>query len=1243
MRILAVRGANLASLAGDFEIRLDAPPLGDAGLFAITGRTGSGKSTLLDALCLALYDRMPRLLGGSGVEVGRADDAPEIRIKGNDVRSILRRGAGEGYAEVDFVGVEGGRWRARWSVRRARRRAAGRLQGQTLELCNLETDQSLSGTKTEVLERIEQRLGLTSDQFRRAVLLPQGDFAAFLRAAPKERAGLLERITGTEIYGRLSAAAYRRAAEEKQRLELMEQRLGDHRPLEGEDRLALDRQWVGAKQALERLRLEREGLQQLDRWYQALERLTAEHRQAMQQMQAADTAQQAAVPRRQAWERIRALQPLRLPLSAFDRARQALGEARRVLQSSREREQRLNAEARKAAEALAAARANAERAEQTRRDAVPALREARMIDTRLKGAREQLAQLLKDRDRAQKALSKAEAGLGELTLRRQEAEAALEQAEGWLQSHALLQPLAEHWDAWARDLERCAKARRERDLARGRIEQAERRSEGLGQRRQALSEQTKQIEADLHSAEKQWDSLKEQAARHDQARLAAERDDLLARRRVLEERCRILDRAGETRRRLEQQQASLHVEQGRHEQAGGRLQVLRGEIAPLQAACDEAEQAHRRLLLAAAGNVEALRRQLRDGEPCPVCGAEEHPWAHRAAQAMQGLAEEQAERVAALDAKLLEKTEERARKQAQAEQSRRRAAELEQEIAAAQTDLGFLLEAWVSHEEDKLRPADPFVDGLPSVLETEIETLSARLHMVDRDETRARELNGQLKLAVERIDGLRSGLEQERRALGAVEEQIRSLRTERDQAALDRQRAEELLSELFGPIVAALAGLEDWRGQLEADPDALRADCARRVEEWRHKAAARDRAQQEREALAPRLAEAAVRKDASKLDLDQCASKVAEQQNTAIGLEGQRAGLLDGHPAEKIEQALECALVEAREGQEQARRDNDDAGRALTETRGTLAAQQRALEEGEQVAADAEAKLEAGLRAQSVTLPELRSALQRDQDWVEQERAILDGLADALRQTQALADERRRRLEEHRDQGRPELPRDLLAQRLAELDEALKTAQDQWAELHGRRTEDDRRRGLAEEIRAELTRQRQRWETREALRELIGSADGAKFRNFAQGLTLDLLVAHANVHLQDLARRYVLQRVPGAEMELQVVDREMGDEVRSIHTLSGGESFLASLALALGLASLASDRVQVESLFIDEGFGALDADSLDLAIASLDALYGLGRQVGVISHVGTLVERIGVKVQVVKQGGGRSRIEVVSG
>jgi exonuclease SbcC len=161
------------------------------------------------------------------------------------------------------------------------------------------------------------------------------------------------------------------------------------------------------------------------------------------------------------------------------------------------------------------------------------------------------------------------------------------------------------------------------------------------------------------------------------------------------------------------------------------------------------------------------------------------------------------------------------------------------------------------------------------------------------------------------------------------------------------------------------------------------------------------------------------------------------------------------------------------------------------------------------------------------------------------------------------------------------------------------------------------------------------------MRELIGSHDGKKFRIFAQGLTLEVLLDHANQHLLALAPRYRLERAPGHDLDIQVLDRDMGDEVRSVHSLSGGESFLASLALALGLASLAADTTRIDSLFIDEGFGSLDPDTLDLALSALDALQAQGRIVGLISHVPALVERIGVQVRVEREGGGRSRVRVL--
>ena len=232
----------------------------------------------------------------------------------------------------------------------------------------------------------------------------------------------------------------------------------------------------------------------------------------------------------------------------------------------------------------------------------------------------------------------------------------------------------------------------------------------------------------------------------------------------------------------------------------------------------------------------------------------------------------------------------------------------------------------------------------------------------------------------------------------------------------------------------------------------------------------------------------------------------------------------------------------------------------------------------------------------------------------------------------------------HATDAAPERPSpEVLAQLPGLLAEQTAIRQQQatrLAEINARLAADRKNRqerARIEKERLALLPEAENWER---LNKLFGSADGQKFRRIAQGYTLDRLLIYANLHLQSLSSRYTLQRVP-ERLALQVVDNDMLGEVRSVHTLSGGESFLISLALALGLSSLSSYRMNIESLFIDEGFGSLDAETLRMAMAALEHLQIQGRKIGVISHVAEMTERISVQVQVQRVANGRSRVVVV--
>lgn len=223
MKILAIRGTNLASLEGDFIIDFSVEPLKSAGIFSISGSTGSGKSTILDALCLALYDNTPRT--NSAVESIFIKDVKETKINQKDSRSILRRGSSHGYAAAEFISLSGDKYLSEWSVRRARDKADGSLQGVVMRLTNLTTGIEEQGTKTELLAKVVQITGLTFEQFTRAVLLAQGDFATFLKANKADKAELLEKLTGTDIYSRISTIIFEKNREAQQELNSLKEKI----------------------------------------------------------------------------------------------------------------------------------------------------------------------------------------------------------------------------------------------------------------------------------------------------------------------------------------------------------------------------------------------------------------------------------------------------------------------------------------------------------------------------------------------------------------------------------------------------------------------------------------------------------------------------------------------------------------------------------------------------------------------------------------------------------------------------------------------------------------------------------------------------------------------------------------------------------------------------------------------------------------------------------------------------------
>lgn len=264
---------------------------------------------------------------------------------------------------------------------------------------------------------------------------------------------------------------------------------------------------------------------------------------------------------------------------------------------------------------------------------------------------------------------------------------------------------------------------------------------------------------------------------------------------------------------------------------------------------------------------------------------------------------------------------------------------------------------------------------------------------------------------------------------------------------------------------------------------------------------------------------------------------------------------------------------------------------------------------------------------------ELNLALEKARKEVETAQNGLSGLQGELKQIASSIEELQVR------QKQIEFPEQLPEAIKKQQEENLNTERS-LSIIEARLLQQAKNKAVVEQIAKELSEKQSVADRWAKLNKLIGSADGAKFKVIAQSYTLNLLLLHANKHLSYLSKRYKLQQVPGT-LALQVVDCDMCDEIRTVYSLSGGESFLISLALALGLSSLSSNNLKVESLFIDEGFGSLDAESLRTAMEALEQLQMQGRKIGVISHVQEMSERISVQVQVHKKVNGKSVLSVV--
>ena len=1072
MRILAIRGKNLASLQRSFEVDFARGPLAGVGLFAITGPVGAGKSTLLDALCLALFDRTPRLSGRGGVLVGEDSEARGDWLRSSDPRSLLRRDAAEGHAEADFTGRDGVRYRARWSVRRARRRHDGRVQEQEMTLFDLDRGLLVAGgRKTEVLAAIEARLGLDFGQFCRSVLLAQGEFAAFLRASADERARLLENLTGADVYRQLSRAAHEARKRRETELANLAAQANAQVLLGDAEHEVLVQRAQELEQELRMCQLGIEIAQGYLAWYRAATGLRQRESEATVSLQEAVAAVHAAVARRERHTRLVRALPL---VPRVEIVMTAQGELTRGI----------------------AALGDAE------------------------GAVEQAQRLVDDAARRLK-----------------------QELDGWWPG-ALVPPIVREFERWAATVQRWFDAAQALGAAEADLPRAQERAAacvlGVAVAEVAVQRATSLLQA----AEQAERVLRAEAA-------APEFLDLAKTRRQLAKTGSVLraqhDRFVVWQARTREQVAAQATAALRLQERDAAAEGFAGLVA-LRDAAERTLLAARRQCDAVRSRVDLaqFRHSLTEGAPCPLCGSLAHPdpvHAHDAelAAAKATVAGTEADfdaaRQVVTERELLRTAAERAH------------AVAERTLAAATPMAEAARAAWTQVVDGSRAAMDVAAAG--AWIEADTQRLAASEQEFEKLAAAADAARTAHDRAVVAERQAAAEMRKEGARLQAAMDAVVATRHAVEVAAAECERRRGTLCELGATIAPAFAGIDDWE-------DAMRVVGTNGLARLRSLA----QIEQQRAVLAT-------------------ARDVATTARAAAATEAAR---------------LQAEMVTARSTFESA------------------------LHRDGVQAVDVREAAEVG----SVWLREEGEALQELEVVVQRRRAVL----------QTCAEMRRR----HETDERPAIEEGDATQAYDDARTSRDRVQTQLGDVRATLAADDLLRRQRDELAPRIAAVEQSLHVWRALDDLIGSSGGDAFVVFAQGLTLDLLLTEANRRLAELARRYRLHKNPGSEMDFVVVDLDLGGTRRSLQSLSGGETFLVSLALALALATLAAPRSRVETLFLDEGFGTLDAQNLEMALGALDTLQASGCQVGVISHVDGIAERIGAVVEVQPEGGGQSRV-----
>ena len=1192
MKILKIKLLNINSLKGEFEVDFE-KFLKDESLFAITGPTGAGKSTILDVITCALYGRTARL---------------------TNPNELMSRHTGECLCEVEFE-VKGKVYVSSWSQKRARKSSDGAFQSAKMEISEVETGKVLESYLSKVPKYIEDLSGLDFDRFIQSMMLAQGSFDAFLKAKENERSSLLEKITGTQIYKQISQEIYQTYTKKKDEIKLDESLLGNIELLSNE--VVTEKTLILNNSKTQKLELDTKGneLKKVINWLENLQKLEAdstkyilefekislEKENKKEDFMRLDLANKALNVRPIYQEKNSLTQIINQDKEKLEKLQKELIELKQQLELKTNESLKVKDELDKEKVSFDT---NSKK-----------LQEVRTLQTKIESKLQNIKELENKISSQTLEKTKLNEELRVLKTNQENIENELKTINDYLIKNKNDESLKEEISLISKNVNDYKDVLKLLKQIEEKLQNNSLDEKTLQDSFTKAKKEFDEIKVLFDAKDKEYKELELQTSNFNQKE-TNNRDRLKSIDKLIisiDEYKRLLEFILKEENIISSSKDELKTIKTNIEEKTKLINEIQTHIQTLN------DKREAELLIA---KYESDRANLKEGEECFLCGSKEHPFVdHKISINVNETASLIAQKKQILD------EENKALRTIELNLSK-----LETKVENSTLELNKLLK----NKED----IEQVFSSLNFILTDDSKTnLEEEKHLLEKElENIIKTRDEKEKVLIQR-DNLQKELNTKQTLVSQNEQELYKLKSSIEQSQNEqlqntdkKQNLEEELSKVYTKyeLVFDEKFEENFKILVAKKDSFIKNETSKKELEVKLQSLIVQIKEFDTKIIS---IESSLKTDAEQLSQIYTETKELQTQSIAI-LDVSDLNIFEKEITNKFNtisekyNSLSKELVNLNSK-------NESLNTQIIELNQKQINDNTNLEKIKQ-------NFNNALTDNSFTSKEEFEKALLSKESREELNLMCKELEEKYTQIQTLKNDTIKKLSEQKELNLTDKELQTLNNELKELQTITDELQKSIGSLEKELEINASNMKKHEDKINDLEKKKEAFKVWIKLNEMIGSASGDKFAKFAQGITLDQLIYLANKHLQILSPRYELQRSSDSNklLEIEIIDGFQGDVVRPVSTLSGGESFIVSLSLALGLSALASQKISIDSLFLDEGFGTLDSDSLELALNALNQLQSSGKMVGVISHVEALKERIPLQIRVMPKGDGTSVLDL---